>query len=287
GWVSHSYEPKIYRTYNGGLTWNTFNTNLQEPFKLVAFAQLNEGYAITAYFGKVYRSTDNGETWQFTDTTLTNQKKLKMYVNGIGWSIGNGIWRTEDGGFSWTQQLAGSFVDAHFFNKDKGWVIGKVNETNVLFRTIDGGNNWDSVEVPYTQGSFVDLDFVDELHGWIYAHSWNSNELLRTTNGGVTFVEDERFNNKQPTDFTLQQNYPNPFNPSTIISYQLPVAGNVSLKVFDVLGREVATLVDEYRDAGSYNVQFTMNNVQLSSGIYFYQLKAGEFVETKKMLLIK
>jgi len=97
-----------------------------------------------------------------------------------------------------------------------------------------------------------------------------------------------------PKNFSLEQNYPNPFNPSTTISYQLPKAGNVTLKVFDVLGREVATLVDEYRNAGSYNVQFTMNNlpavrqdVQLSSGIYFYQLKTGDFVETKKMLLIK
>ncbi len=90
-----------------------------------------------------------------------------------------------------------------------------------------------------------------------------------------------------PTEYRLEQNYPNPFNPSTIISYQLPKAGNVTLKVYDVLGNEIATLVDEYRNAGSYDVQFTMNNVQLSSGIYFYQLKAGEFVETMKMILLK
>ena len=133
----------------------------------------------------------------------------------------------------------------------------------------------------------MDIDFVDESHGWICASSWNSKELLRTTNGGVTFVEDERFSNVQPTDFTLQQNYPNPFNPSTIISYELPAAGEVSLKVYDVLGKEVATLVNEYRNAGSYNVQFTMNNLQLSSGIYFYQLKTGDFFETKKMTLVK
>jgi uncharacterized lipoprotein YddW (UPF0748 family) len=90
-----------------------------------------------------------------------------------------------------------------------------------------------------------------------------------------------------PTDFNLFQNYPNPFNPSTTINYQLPEAGNVTLKVYDLLGKEVATLVNEYRNAGSYNVQFTINNLQLSSGIYFYQLKAGEFVETKKMILLK
>ena len=90
-----------------------------------------------------------------------------------------------------------------------------------------------------------------------------------------------------PNQYSLDQNYPNPFNPSTIISYQLPKASNVTLKVFDVLGREVATLVDEYRNAGSYDVEFRIENLELSSGIYFYQLKAGDFVETKKMLLIK
>jgi dienelactone hydrolase len=85
--------------------------------------------------------------------------------------------------------------------------------------------------------------------------------------------------------FYLGQNYPNPFNPSTVISYQLPVNGNVTLKIFDVLGNEVATLVDEYKPAGSYEVEFSANG--LTSGMYFYTLKAGNFVETKKMLLLK
>jgi hypothetical protein len=106
--------------------------------------------------------------------------------------------------------------------------------------------------------------------------------------GDTTFVVDvEHEQNTIPTEYKLEQNYPNPFNPSTIISFQLPVAGNVTLKVFDVLGREVATLVDEYRNAGSYNVEFRIENLELSSGIYFYQLKAGEFLETKKMIHLK
>jgi len=92
-----------------------------------------------------------------------------------------------------------------------------------------------------------------------------------------------------PTKFTLEQNYPNPFNPSTKISWQSPVGSWQTLKVFDVLGKEVATLVNEYKDAGSYEVEFSPASSikNLTSGIYFYQLKAGEFHETKKMLLIK
>jgi len=88
-----------------------------------------------------------------------------------------------------------------------------------------------------------------------------------------------------PVEFNLEQNYPNPFNPSTKISWQSPVSSHQSLKIFDILGNEVATLVDEYKPAGIYNVQFTMNN--LASGIYFYRFTAGSFAQTKKMILIK
>ncbi|MBK7498425.1 MAG: T9SS type A sorting domain-containing protein [Ignavibacteriales bacterium] len=120
-------------------------------------------------------------------------------------------------------------------------------------------------------------------------------DVLRTNTGGVTDVEDEP---TQLTEFKLEQNYPNPFNPVTSIRYTIPTppsssplakgrneVGFVSLKVYDILGNEIATLVDEEKAAGVYNIQFTMNNV--SSGIYFYQLKAGSYLETKKMILIK
>ncbi|MBP9120439.1 MAG: T9SS type A sorting domain-containing protein [Ignavibacterium sp.] len=87
------------------------------------------------------------------------------------------------------------------------------------------------------------------------------------------------------TDHNLSQNYPNPFNPSTKISWQSPVAGHQTLKVYDVLGNEVITLVNEFRNAGSYEVDF--NASSFSSGIYFYQLRAGSYTQTKKMILIK
>jgi len=93
-----------------------------------------------------------------------------------------------------------------------------------------------------------------------------------------------------PYEFALEQNYPNPFNPSTKISWQSPVGGWQTLKIYDVLGNEVVTLVDEYKPAGVYEVEFSVGQnsiLSLSSGVYFYQLKAGSFIETKKMILIK
>jgi len=97
------------------------------------------------------------------------------------------------------------------------------------------------------------------------------------------------------SNFYLEQNFPNPFNPSTIIRWQSPVSSWQTLKVYDVLGNEVATLVDEYKPAGKYEVEFSAiggsatggNAYNLPSGVYFYQLRAGEFIETKKMILLK
>jgi hypothetical protein len=88
-----------------------------------------------------------------------------------------------------------------------------------------------------------------------------------------------------PDNFALEQNYPNPFNPSTMISYQLPVNGSVTLKIFDVLGNEVTTLVNEFKEAGKHSVEFDASN--MGSGIYFYTMSAGNFTSSKKMILIK
>ncbi|OGU68364.1 MAG: hypothetical protein A2499_14935 [Stygiobacter sp. RIFOXYC12_FULL_38_8] len=112
------------------------------------------------------------------------------------------------------------------------------------------------------------------LDGIRIATTWNA--LLTATDVEETSI---------PTKYELNQNYPNPFNPSTVINYQLPEAGNVTLKVYDVLGNEVATLVNEFKQAGVYNAKFANSN--LSSGIYLYRLQAGNFVSVKRMMLIK
>lgn len=92
-------------------------------------------------------------------------------------------------------------------------------------------------------------------------------------------------NSQTAIEFALMQNYPNPFNPVTNIKYTLPVSGNVTLRIFDAIGQEVLSLVNKYNEAGSYQVSF--NAIDFNSGVYFYTLQAGNFVETKKMILLK
>jgi hypothetical protein len=103
-----------------------------------------------------------------------------------------------------------------------------------------------------------------------------------TIDDGAVSVEE---NDITPLDFTLEQNYPNPFNPSTKIKYSIPETGNIKLAIYNSVGEEVAVLINEMMNAGFYEIEF--NATTLPSGIYFYQLQAGSFVETKKMILMK
>jgi len=100
-----------------------------------------------------------------------------------------------------------------------------------------------------------------------------------------TLVTVQQSKPELPRRFSLAQNYPNPFNPTTVVSYQLPVGSNVRLVIFDILGREVATLVNERKAPGSYSVKF--DGSHLASGVYFYRIVAGSFAETKRLLLIR
>jgi hypothetical protein len=108
-----------------------------------------------------------------------------------------------------------------------------------------------------------------------------ANSEQDSINTSTTSVGDEKI----ISEYVLSQNFPNPFNPSTKISWQSPVSGWQNLKIFDMLGNEVVTLLDEYKTAGKYEVDF--DAAELTSGIYFYQLKLGTFIQSRKMLLLK
>ena len=144
-----------------------------------------------------------------------------------------------------------------------------------------------SLDVPVTfkpaQDSSFSVSFNIRNTGLINGEAQMiARQVILSVTTGITSVNN---NIAPPKQYELDQNYPNPFNPATIISYQIPVSGIVTLKVYDVLGREVKTLVNAFKSQGKYSVSFNANN--LSSGVYFYQLESGNYTSIKKMVLLK
>ena len=272
----------IFYSNDYGLNWNQI---LSAPH-LVKYINLESttGYIFAGSDGSgIYRSTDLGTNWRSFNIGLLNSSVESVAINSIGDIFAgthNGIFRSKDLGGNWKYVgLDQDTVITMVINSLDHILVGTMS--GYVYISRDNGNSWND----YSSGlntTQVRCIVLDE----------NDFALVGTASSGVyrsiySTVDIRESDNSIVTSFDLFQNYPNPFNPSTIISYQLPKAGNVTLKVFDVLGREVTTLVDEYRNAGSYDVEFRIENLELSSGVYFYQLKAGDFVQTKKMILIR
>ena len=160
-------------------------------------------------------------------------------------------------------------------------------ETNNLGFTIERKSNGDWREIGFVKGngfstSLKSYSFTDKnIKNGEYSYRLKQNDF----DGTFEYSNLVNVVVMSLTNFELSQNYPNPFNPNTVISYQLPVSGNVTLKVYDVLGNEIVTLVNEEKPAGSYGVEFDGSN--LSSGVYFYQLRATDYLQTKKMILLR
>jgi photosystem II stability/assembly factor-like uncharacterized protein len=158
-------------------------------------------------------------------------------------------------------------------------VIYVCGTQGMMFKSTNGGDTWIRSTTPTTRNLRA-IYFFDENQGFAVG---DSGVILYTSSGGVTGVRERE--SSLPATFALEQNYPNPFNPSTTIVFHLPERSFVSLKVFDVLGREVATLVSKELQVGDCPV--TWNATAFPSGVYFYQLRAGSFVGTKKLVLLR
>jgi photosystem II stability/assembly factor-like uncharacterized protein len=284
----------ILRTQDGGSTWEKFPITVFDV-SLCSFVDPTRGWVAGAS-SFIYRTTDSGSTW---DSTHVNAYELKMDLQFIdtsrGWvandgpTISTGVLGSSDGGGNWnllTEFLCSALSTyLYFTDTSNGWVVqytcfdGGYAE---ILHTTDGGWTWATQYKYYPISYYVPhrVFFLDPLHGWIVGEGGT---ILHTTNGGITSVSPDNSNLIGP--FLLSQNYPNPFNPVTTISYTLPKASHVRLKIYNVLGEEVASLVDEFKQPGTFSADF--DGANFSSGMYFYRLTAGEFTEVKKMMLVK
>jgi hypothetical protein len=150
-----------------------------------------------------------------------------------------------------------------------------------VFVSKDNGNNWYQMNQGLVATDVWSLEVIGNnlIAGTGYLGVWKR-PLSE-------FIVDVKNENDIPLDFALEQNYPNPFNPSTKINYQIPSAEFVTLKIYNAIGKEVKTLVNEYKQAGTHNCELRIENGELPSGVYFYKLTAGNFSATKKFILMK
>jgi photosystem II stability/assembly factor-like uncharacterized protein len=272
------------RTTDGGNNWFSQSGDPNSMFFGVIFTDAKNGTAVGAS-GDILRTIDGGNYWghQYRSGNSGGCLLGVSFADANnGAAVGNSgtIVRTTNSGITWMSQSSGTTNDLYgvcFTDAYNGTVVGA---KGTILRTTDGGDHWISQSSHRIDG-LADACFVDAHTGWVVG---GNGTILRTTNGGVTFVEREKID-EVPTEFSLSQNYPNPFNPSTTIKYQLPKSSVVRLSVYDILGREVSILLNERRDAGVHEVKF--DAAGLSSGVYFYRIQAGSFVETRKLLLLR
>jgi hypothetical protein len=249
----------------------------------VYFIDANTGFVVGDY-GTIIHTNDGGATWIPIASGTSYPLSSVSFLNAnFGFAVGASgtIIHTSNGGLNWNVQLSSRrnwLYDVTIINENIATVVG---EDGLILRTTNGGVSWDVQPIGTTNHLYA-VSFINANIGLSVG---SGGTILRTNTGGVVSIDDKQIFTINPLDFILLQNYPNPFNPVTIISWQTPVGSHHKLKVYDILGNEVATLVDEYKEAGEHRVEFDARN--LASGVYIYILKAGEFVSSKKMAVIK
>lgn len=309
GWIL-GQQGTLFKTTNGGLNWTNLQININNSLYSLYFINALTGFAGDGS-SHIYKTTDGGFNWSITYTIYLTEPHVTTSIyfkdNTTGFFTANYhysyplpwgveyryIYITTNAGINWTNAyystmpgqdcIGKTFVSISFKDSINGYVVSKAGE---LISTSTGGLSW------LRNGNFSPIGLLNVYckngSGWITGNSG----LIMSTNDNSTGIK--KIVTEIPRNFNLHQNYPNPFNPVTKIKFEIPKYGfptgtfgndKIVLKVFDILGKEITTLVNEKLQPGTYEVIFDGTN--LPSGVYFYQLRAGDFSETKKLILLK
>lgn len=300
GWIAGA-KGTLLKTTNKGNNWYkvTFDSSyLNITLNNIHFINKDVGWLSLIGKNSLLKTTDNGENWnkQLVDENLSISS-FHFINENIGWVVGGNygernIFKTTNGGINWTLNQGASisyhssYSSVYFINENIGWIAGTYQYgswyNSTIIKTTDAGNTWSAQNAPNTVGISNIFPINEDV---CYAVGYDG--IFKTTDGGgIVSIENEKgYKNTIPAQIELSQNYPNPFNPTTVIEYKLNKQQYVKLQVFNILGQEIKTLVNEEQNKGNYKV--TWNPKGIASGIYFYQLSTASQVITKKMLLIK
>ena len=288
GYIAHGFSHffgAVYKTSNGGNNWN-YQIVGPEPVYSVFFTDSNTGYLAGGedpYGAAILHTTDSGNNWFIQHSasfTILNSIYFISLNLTIGYAVGEfgKILKTTSGGYTWNEQSSGTYKSLRsvvFTDLNSGYAVGA---EGIILKTTNSGSNW-LVQNSGTNEYLTSVFFTDSNTGYAVG---SYGTIIKTINGG-NFI---------PEQYSLLQNYPNPFNPTTSIPYDIKSVSKVRMIIYDILGKQVAELVNDKQSSGRYEVRF--DGSFLPSGVYFYTLitmpegrQAESFKETKKMLMIK
>jgi photosystem II stability/assembly factor-like uncharacterized protein len=292
GWVFLNYsgsDTNVFKTTDGGTSWvPQITSGAGYGIASADMADADNGYLCMNSSGKpIYKTNDGGANWVPVTTPFTGQiRSIKVIDKNtlyIATSYGTKrVAKSLDGGATWTTYSLPAAIDVNtmdFKDANTGYVCG--NLVTAACRTTDGGDSWTIQNYHLPTGAKIYITPGDTAFA---TGTWGS--ILRNVSYAVTSVK-EVSSGYIPNGYSLSQNYPNPFNPSTTINFAIPVTGFVILKIYDVLGKEKAVLLNENKEAGTYNVDFSADKFGLTSGVYLYKLSSGNFTSVRKFVLLK
>lgn len=269
----------VYRSVDLGATWTEVGLESEEINEL-ATDEFGIIYAGTLGNG-VFRSEDNGETWEQTGLQGENIRALTTDSGELifAGTITGSIFRSDDGGDNWENVYSAEKIVSDFGILSNGLIFAGTGSG--VYISTDNGLSWQDYSAGLPEESYqISLQY--DAQGYLYAGTWGDG-VFRTVSPIVSSINGEQEN--IPMGFSLLQNYPNPFNSLTTISFNLPHTANIHLTIYDALGREVAIPASGKFSSGYHNIIW--NAKQLSSGVYFYRLQAGDYWEIKRMILLK
>ena len=300
----------VYLSTDNGNSWTPVNNGLYTD--IVSLAVFDTNLFAGTWEG-VYLSTNNGANWAFSGLGLESITEFASSGSNL-FAGGYGLYLSTNNGTTWTESELGMGISdlavsgtnifagtesGIYLSTDDGtsWKQANNGLTNwfVLSLAVSGINTFTGTKggVFLSTNNGTDWKEIGLTNYWVFALFVSGTNLFAGTYGAgiwrrplsevITALDD--YQATLPTKYALSQNYPNPFNPTTVINYSVPKQSFVTIKVFDILGREVITLVNEEKAAGEYSVNF--NAANLGSGIYFHTMKAGSFTDTKKMVVLK
>jgi len=291
--IDYYTDYRIWKTTDWGNAWdevtppNSFNDEISDMHFVdsVRGWTCGSGAIPHLYHAEIHRTTDGGLSWNIVTFGGQFQSMRKIFFANrtTGWALKvDTVFRSTDRGLNWnavSATLMNYATDLVMFG-DTGYV--SLDAWVPFKKTTNSGISWFE-QSPSSIQVVLSMSFISPDLGWAVGRQ---GQIVHTTNGGITPVSQDPFWNATiPNSFGLNQNYPNPFNPVTTIKYELPRESKTTLKVFNALGQEIATLVDEQKQPGRYEVQWNAEN--FPSGVYFCRLQAGSFAQAKTLVVIK